>query len=183
MKALVASMLLIGTVQSFAAQNLTVSDFAGDYQLEQTVSGFCAPGITAKVTSYLNQTAKESLAIFCSSQEACTYVATDSDGYQTTVVDNLIYQFPHINSGLRSVLETNPMTGLPLGYRNSYQTLTGNTLTAIDTSRNMFGFVNSKNTFTGKLENDTLSFKKTTYNTLTSKVTSTSKECIYKKIN
>lgn len=182
MKALIASLLLIGSVQSFAAQNLALSDFVGEYQLEQTVSGVCAPGITAELTNFLNQTAKESLEIFCSSQEECTTIITDENGYQTHVVDNLIYQFPNINTGLQSVLETNPMTGLPMGYHNSLQTLKGNVLTAVDSNRSLFGVINWKDTFTGKLEKNVLSFKKTTFNTLTGEIVNTSKECVYKKV-
>lgn len=182
MKVLLVAFVALVSSQTFATQNLKLSNFVGRYDLEQNLNGFCPSAITVEITTFLNQTAKQSLNLFCSSMEDCTRIETDENGYQTHIIDNLVYQFPHINTGLQSDLETNPMTGMAMGYRNSLQSLKGNVLSAIDSNRTLFGVVNWKNTFDGKLENGIFSFKKTSYNILSGKVVTSESECVYKKV-
>lgn len=182
MKHSITAFLFFFSLQTYAAQTSLFQNIVGNYEIKEELSGFCPKEIAIKVDHFSNESAPESLSIYCSSQQDCERTETDAYGHQTRVVENTIYQMININSGLKIKNQTNPMTGFPMGYQKSFQTFNKNILRAEDTNTNIFGVILWKTTFEGHFDSEELSFKKTEYNVLTGKLINKMQNCIYQKM-
>jgi hypothetical protein len=125
------------------------------------VTGECPPQLFAKAESFLNQTSSPSLGIY--------------------FVDNVLYQFTHINLGLQRQTQINPMFGGISGYLTSQETLNGSSLHVTAVSTDTAGNINWSFSFRGQLENGMFRFQKYSVNNIVGKGLKSTLQCIYKK--
>ncbi|MCM2278288.1 MAG: hypothetical protein NDJ89_09450 [Oligoflexia bacterium] len=159
---LVGAFLLLGGAGAQAGETAGRDDsaaaWAGTYALVSRQEGFCPSRITVVAEDFSGNPPGSGLGIYCASSAECTSTEVGSDGVTRTRVDTIVYQFANLNLGPRKTLLTHPMLGYPVGWRSSFQRLSGDRLEATDRVTQLSGKTVSAASFEGLLQEAVFSY-------------------------